>query len=347
MARRKIHAWLLRRWYGQRPIWFFIPLAGMFAVLTAVRRWCYRHGILRVVKLPVPVIVVGNITVGGTGKTPLVIWLSQSLQKQGYRPGIITRGYGGQSKRWPLAVTPQADPMLAGDEAVLLAIRTQVPVMAGPDRVQAAQNLLKENSVNVIISDDGLQHYHLARTLSIILLDGQRCLGNGWRLPAGPLREPAARLKEADFVICKMDSTMNAALPAGALALRLSLEHAVNISDGSSRPLIEFAGQQVHAVAGIGHPQQFFETLGKYGLRVDGRALPDHAELSEADLIFDDEAPVLMTEKDAIKCRDLRLPRHWYVPASVEFAGEDAARILKFVRQQLTSMNVEPVNTND
>jgi len=344
MARRKIHAWLLRRWYGQRPIWFFIPLVGVFAALTALRRWCYRHGILPVVELPVPVIVVGNITIGGTGKTPFVIWLTQALQKQGYRPGIITRGYGGQSKQWPLAVTPQTDPMLAGDEAVLLAQRTQVPVMAGPDRTQAAQNLLKENPVNVIISDDGLQHYRLARTLSVILLDGRRCLGNGWRLPAGPLRESTARLKEADFVICKMDSTMNAALPAGALALRLSLEHAVNISDGSSRPLAEFAGRQVHAVAGIGHPQQFFEALGKYGLRVDGRALPDHAELSEADLTFDDEAPVLMTEKDAVKCRSLHLPRHWYVPANVEFAEEDAARILKSVRQQLMSQGVTPMN---
>lgn len=344
MARRKIHAWLLRRWYGQRPIWFFIPLAGVFAALTAVRRWCYRHGILPVVELPVPVIVVGNITIGGTGKTPLVIWLTQTLQKQGYRPGIITRGYGGQSKHWPLAVTPQTDPMLAGDEAVLLAQRTQVPVMTGPDRAQAAQNLLKESPVNVIISDDGLQHYRLACTLSVILLDGRRYLGNGWRLPAGPLRESTARLKEADFVICKMDSTMNAALPAGALALRLSLEHAVNISDGSSRPLAEFAGRQVHAVAGIGHPQQFFEALGKYGLRVDGRALPDHAELSEADLTFGDDTPVLMTEKDAVKCRSLHLPRHWYVPANVEFAEEDAARILNSVRQQLMSQGVTPVN---
>ncbi len=344
MARRKIHAWLLRRWYGQRPIWFFIPLAGMFAALTAVRRWCYRHGILRVVELPIPIIVVGNITVGGTGKTPFVIWLAQALQKHGYRPGIITRGYGGQSKQWPLAVTPQTDPTLAGDEAVLLAQRTQVPVMAGPNRVQAAQNLLKENPVNVIISDDGLQHYRLARALSVILLDGRRCLGNGWRLPAGPLRESAARLKEADFVICKMDSAVHAALPAGALALRLSLEHAVKISDGSSLPLTEFAGRQVHAVAGIGHPQQFFDALGKYGLRVDGRALPDHAELSEADLTFGDDTPVLMTEKDAVKCRDLRLPRHWYVPASVEFAEEDAARILNSVRRQLMSQGVTPMN---
>lgn len=344
MARRKIHAWLLRRWYGQRPIWFFIPLAGVFAALTAVRRWCYRRGILQVMELPVPVIVVGNITVGGTGKTPFVIWFTQMLQMQGYRPGIITRGYGGQSEQWPLAVTPQTDPMLAGDEAVLLAIRTQVPVMAGPNRVQAAQYLLKDNSVNVIISDDGLQHYRLARALSVILLDGQRYLGNGWRLPAGPLREPAVRLKEADFVICKVDSTLNAAQPAGALALRLSLEHAINISDGSSRPLAEFAGRQVHAVAGIGHPQQFFEALKKHGLLVDGRALPDHTELSQADLSFGDDVPVLMTEKDAIKCRGLRLPHHWYVPATVEFAEEDVARILKSIRQKLTSQGVTPVN---
>ncbi|HVC36980.1 MAG TPA: tetraacyldisaccharide 4'-kinase, partial [Gammaproteobacteria bacterium] len=261
MARRKIHTWLLRRWYGDRPIWLFIPLSGLFAALTAVRRWCYRRGILQVVELPVPVIVVGNITVGGTGKTPFVIWFTQMLQMQGYRPGIIARGYGGQSEQWPLAVTPQTDPVLAGDEAVLLAQHTQVPVVTGPDRVQAAQYLLKENSVNVIVSDDGLQHYRLARALSVIMLDGQRCLGNGWRLPAGPLRESAVRLNEADFVICKSASAMGAALPADALAMHLSLENAIKISDGLSRPLAEFSGRQVHAVAGIGHPQQFFDAL--------------------------------------------------------------------------------------
>lgn len=337
MARRNIHAWLLRRWYGSRPIGLFIPLAGLFAGLTALRRWCFRCGIFKVIKLPVPVIVIGNITVGGTGKTPFVIWLTQVLQKQGYRPGIITRGYGGRSEHWPVLATAQTDPAMAGDEAVLLATRTQLPVCAGPDRVQAAHYLLQQTSVNVIVSDDGLQHYRLGRDLSVIMLDGKRSLGNGWRLPAGPLRESAVRLGEVDLVICKMEIVTDSVWPAGALAMHLSLKDAVRIPDGARRPLAEFAGRPVHALAGIGNPQQFFDALGRYGLLVDGRALPDHAELSQADLTFNDAAPVMMTEKDAIKCRGLHLPHHWYVPARMEFNQQDAARILDKVRQELNA----------
>ncbi|MGA9855934.1 MAG: tetraacyldisaccharide 4'-kinase [Gammaproteobacteria bacterium] len=347
MARRKIHAWLLRRWYGDRPIGLFIPLAGLFALLTVIRRWCYRHGILRVVKLPMPVIVVGNITVGGTGKTPFVLWLTQALQKQGYRLAIITRGYGGKSGHWPLLVTPQTDPAMAGDEAVLLARRTGVPVSAGPDRVQAARHLLRQITVDVIMSDDGLQHYHLGRNLSVIMLDGRRYLGNGWRLPAGPLRESAALLDEADLVICKVDSSMDTILPANVFAMQLSLKHAISILDGEQRPLTEFAGLPVHALAGIGHPQQFFDALKNHGLLVDGRALPDHVEFSQADLTFDDDAPVLMTEKDAIKCRGQQLPHHWYVPASAEFNQPDTANILKIVRKKLIAKGVKPTETNN
>ena len=346
MARRKIHAWLLQRWYGDRPIGLFIPLAGLFTALTAVRRWCYRYGIFNVVELPVPIIVVGNITVGGTGKTPFVIWLAQTLQKQGFRPGIITSGYGGRSKHWPLLVTPQSDPVMAGDESVLLAGRTQVSVCAGPDRVQAAHYLLQQTTVNVIVSDDGLQHYRLGRDLSVIMLDGRRSLGNGWRLPAGPLRESAVRLEEADIVICKTGTTSDTVSPANALAMHMPLQDAVSITGGLRRPLAEFSGRPVHALAGIGHPQQFFDALGRHGLHVDGRAFPDHAELSQADLTFSDDAPVLMTEKDAIKCRGLHLLHHWYVPASAEFNQQDAARILSTVRQKLTTKGVKPANTH-
>ncbi len=344
MSRKRLRAWLLRRWYDGGPVWFFIPLTALFIGLTAIRRWCYRRGIFTAVTLPAPVIVVGNITVGGTGKTPFVVWLAQVLQAQGYQPGIIARGYAGKSEHWPLLVTSATDPMLAGDEAVLLARRTHLPVMVGPDRVNAARCMLEKFPVNVIISDDGLQHYRMARLIDIIMLDGKRGFGNLWRLPAGPLRESTGRLNEADFVVCKTDSAAMASMPAGTAVMRLSLGSAIRLGDGRSVPLAEFSGRQVHAVAGIGHPQQFFEALGKYGLRVDGRALPDHAELSEADLTFDDEAPVLMTEKDAIKCCGLRLPRHWYVPASVEFTEEDAARILKSMLQQLMSQGVTPVN---
>ncbi|MGA9852308.1 MAG: tetraacyldisaccharide 4'-kinase [Gammaproteobacteria bacterium] len=348
MTREKFHAWLLRRWYGDRPIRVFIPLAALFAVLTAARFRAYRGGIFKIALLPVPVIVVGNITVGGTGKTPFVIWLTQALKSQGFQPGILTRGYGGESAHWPLPVTPATDPVLAGDEAVLLARHTGLPVMAGPDRVNAARRLLKEFPVNVIVSDDGLQHYRLPRALEIIMLDGRRGLGNCWRLPAGPLRESAARLDQADLVICKGDLPVNVSLPTGAPVMRMELGSAVNLADGTSRPLATFSGREVHAVAGIGHPEQFFAALEGHGLKVDSRALPDHAELSEADLRFDDDGPVLMTEKDAVKCRGFRLPNHWYVTASACFSDENTACILRLARKRLLAAGVVPdgVNSN-
>ena len=336
MLPAKFNAWLMRRWYGDGPIGFLIPLAGLFVLVSGVRRWCYRHGILRVAKLPVPVIVVGNIAVGGSGKTPFAIWLAQALTHLGYHPGIITRGYGGKSTHWPLLITSQTDPHMAGDEAVLLASRTRVPVCAAPDRVKAAHCLLRHSNVDVIISDDGLQHYRLGRDVSVILLGGAGWQGNGWRLPAGPLRESKQHLREADLVICKSVTDPGPASPeASAFPMRLTLEDAVNLMDESRLPLVKFAGQRVHAVAGIGQPQQFFASLAHRGLQVDGHALPDHAPLSGSDLNFADGLPVLMTEKDAIKCRGRRLPNCWYVPATAEFTGQDADRILTTIRQRL------------
>ncbi len=334
MAHRIFHDWLLRRWYGSRPIWFFIPLAGAFAALTALRRWAYRLGVFKTVTLPVPVIVVGNITVGGTGKTPFVIWLARTLKAQGYRPGIITRGYGGKSEHWPLPVTAATDPVLAGDEALLLARHTKLPVMAGPDRIKAAQQLQNEFQVNAIISDDGLQHYRLGRTIEIIMLDGSRGLGNGWLLPAGPLREPRRRLKKANLVICK-SNIPDMPIP-GMLVMDMVLDNAISLADGASRPLMEFAGQNVHAIAGIGHPEQFFAALEGRGLRVDRRPLPDHVKPHKQDLLFEGSAPVLMTEKDAVKCSRFKLPNHWYVPATARFSDADTVRILSCLHEQLS-----------
>ena len=347
MFKQKVHAWLLRRWYSHSPIGMLIPLSGLYMLLTALRRWAYRCGILHSVFLPAPVIVVGNITVGGTGKTPFVIWLAHSLREQGYSPGIVTRGYRGQSQHWPILVTPDSDPRLAGDEAVLLARRTRLPVMADPDRLRAAQRLLDEHAVNVIVSDDGLQHYRLGRAVEIIMLDGERGLGNCWRLPAGPLREPAARLKQADFVICKMGSAAPTNVPAGALVMHLMPETVMRLSREEPFTLTQFAGQQVHAVAGIGNPQQFFAMLSDHGLRVEGRALPDHAVVSEADLSFGDDRPVFMTEKDAIKCRGFKLSNHWYVTVSARFSEDNARRILGFIRGRLMAAGAKPERAED
>lgn len=342
MPGASLHQWLLRRWYGLRPIGLLIPFAWLFVLLSTLRHACYAHGIFRTVRLPVPVIVVGNITVGGTGKTPLVIWLIQELRAQGYRPGIVTRGYGGQSPQWPLPVTPTTGVEVAGDEALLLARATGVPVMAGPDRVTAARKLLSECAVDVIVSDDGLQHYRLGRDLQIVTLDGERGLGNGWRLPAGPLRESAQRLRQADVVVCKGRRPAGVELPADTPIMRMTLVEAVSLRDGTRQALSNFRDRSVHAIAGIGNPEQFFAALTAAGIQVEAHALPDHVKLSERDVSFDDHQPVLMTEKDAVKCERLHLPDHWYVPALAEFSPEHAAAISHVVQACLRPVGVPP-----
>lgn len=331
MTRTGLHQWLLRRWYGSGPIRLLIPFSWLFILLSAIRRTCYRRGIFRSVRLPVPVIVIGNITLGGTGKTPLVIWLSQALQARGHRPGIVTRGYGGKSAHWPLPVTATTAAALAGDEAVLLARTTGLPVTAGPDRVAAARQLLHDQSVNVIVSDDGLQHYRLGRDLRIVTLDGERGCGNGWRLPAGPLRESAAAVKQADVVVCKSRLPAGMDLPPHTPVMRMRLTEAVRLRDGLRVPLANFRGRSVHSIAGIGHPEQFFALLSAAGIEVEAHAFPDHSGLTRRDLSFGDDRPVFMTEKDAVRCASLDLPDHWYVPVHAEFSRAHAAGIMRAV----------------
>jgi tetraacyldisaccharide 4'-kinase len=325
--------WLLRTWYSPNPAWFFIPIAWLFWLISSARRAAYGFGLLRSMDLPVPVVVVGNITVGGTGKTPFVIWLAGELKARGFKPGIVTRGYGVAAKA-PRLVTPDSDARQAGDEAVLMARRSGVPVAAGRDRVAAAELLLSRYSLDVILSDDGLQHYRLARRFEIVLLDGSRGLGNGWLLPAGPLRETEARLDRVWQVVIKLTPGGSFTWPDAA-RMRLHAGTAVSLMDGRREPLASFAGQSVHALAAIGNPEQFFDTLRAAGLKVDGRPLPDHAGLVQADLDFGDASPVFMTEKDAVKCAGLDAPHHWYLEAAAEFADADKARILDGIAAKL------------
>lgn len=322
--------WLLRRWYSPHPVWFLIPLAWLFWLISGLRRAAYATGILSSVTLPQPVVVVGNITVGGTGKTPFVIWLAQELRKRGHRPGIVTRGYGGNADQ-PRRAESDSDPALVGDEALLLVRHSGAPVAVGRDRVAAAKLLPQD--VDVILSDDGLQHYRLVRQHEIVLLDGSRGLGNGWLLPVGPLRETEARLGDTQVII-KVTPGGNFTWP-DALRMRLKASAAVNLKDGKRRDLSSFAGQKVHAVAGIGNPGQFFATLAAAGLEVDGRELPDHAVPTPADLDFGDDLPVFMTEKDAVKCARLALGRHWYLEAAADFDAADAQRIVEGVERAL------------
>lgn len=314
-------------WYGARPErWLLWPLSLLYRVVVAVRRRLYALGILQVHDLAPPVVVVGNITVGGTGKTPLVIWLAARLASAGRRPGIVTRGYGGRSNRWPQNVTAESDPGEVGDESVLLARRCGCPVAAGPDRVAAAR-LLEDAGVDVILSDDGLQHYRLGRRFEIVVIDAARGFGNDLLLPAGPLREPVARLDEVDAVV---ENLAPGASPSrGRIAMRLIAQAAVALDSGERRPLESFRGATVHAVAGIGNPQRFFDQLAGFGLRVIGHPMPDHAYLSAADIRFADELPVLMTEKDAVKCRAIAGASHWYVPVEASLDEPGAAELLR------------------
>ena len=275
-------------WYGGHWLfWPLVPLAGLFRLGAMLRRWAFERGWLASERLPVPVIVVGNLSVGGTGKTPLVLWLVDWLRCRGWRPGVILRGYGGQARDWPQAVLATSDPRQVGDEAVLLARKSGGPVAAGPDRVAAGRLLLTsppchtpchtpcDTPCDILISDDGLQHYRLQRDLEILVIDASRGFGNGFCLPAGPLRDPQR-----------------------------------------ARPLTSLKGQRVTAVAGIGNPERFFALLRQAGLHVDERPYPDHHAFTAAEAAAWPPGPLIMTEKDAVKCLTFAGDDHWYLPVA-------------------------------
>ena len=293
-------------------VWLLWPVAWLFAGLVGFRRWLYQRGILPSAHFPVPVLVVGNISLGGTGKTPLVVALAQLLRDAGFRPGIVLRGYRGKAQAWPCLVDQDTDPALVGDEAVLLAMRTGCPVCAGPSRSKAVELLLANSACDMIISDDGLQHYALARDLEIAVVDGATQQGNGFLLPAGPLREKPARLKRCDFVIT------NTASPLAGYWMTPKLSRLVNLMTDDTRPLTYFAGQKVHALAGIGNPQRFYDLLEQHGYLLQRHSFDDHHAYVAADLDFPDTAPVIMTEKDAVKCRAFAHDRCWFVPMELE-----------------------------
>jgi tetraacyldisaccharide 4'-kinase len=329
--------WINRIWYeGVAPPWSLLPLSQAYRGVAAARRFLYRHGLRRVVRVAAPVIVVGNLSVGGTGKTPLVLWLVAALRACGYTPGIVTRGYGGSAKQ-PCLIDATADPALVGDEPVLLARRSGADVAVGRERPRAAQ-LLIDAGCDVIVSDDGLQHYALARDCELAVVDGTRLFGNGRLLPAGPLRELPQRLASVDAVIVNGDSLQL----SGALVMRLVAQRAIALQSGVARPLQEFAGSTVHAVAGIGNPARFFSLLRAAGLTLQEQPLDDHARLVARDICFTDRNPVLMTEKDAVKCTGLTDERHWYVPVEACFDAADAERLMAIVVRKIGAARAAP-----
>lgn len=306
--KRPDHYWYTHNFFS----FLLLPLAWLYCLLTLLRRGLYRSGVLRANKIAVPVVVVGNITAGGTGKTPLVIWLAEFLQVRGWKPGIVSRGYGGKTRYYPQSVHPDSDPAQMGDEAVLLARRCGCPVVIAPHRADAARTLLP--ACDVIIADDGLQHYALARDIEIAVIDGARRFGNGHCLPAGPLREPLTRLRTVNMKVCN-----GGVAGDGEFAMRLQPLAARNLADEArTRGIGSFSGETVHAVAAIGNPVRFFNQLRALGLSVVEHAFPDHHRFTERDFRFDDGRTVFMTEKDAVKCKPFAKLHYWYLPVTAE-----------------------------
>lgn len=311
----KIRDWIQCQWTRFTP-WHFIllPLSWCFGVLAAIRRWLYKCRILKSYRLPVPVIVVGNINVGGTGKTPLVIWLAKQLKMVGFNPGIISRGYGVDLKN-TVNVTADSDPTKVGDEPVLMASRAVCPVAVSPDRIAAARMLLSQYSdCNVIISDDGLQHYRMQRDVEVVVFDANKKFGNSALLPAGPLREPINRLKNVDAVVCNGGPTSSHGLPH-SMNMQLVAENFYNLADPNQK--VEagyFKDKKLLAIAGIGNPQRFFEQLKALGLAFEARAFKDHHAYQVQDFENIAADAVIMTEKDAVKCKLFAKPNFWALP---------------------------------
>jgi len=333
-----LEAGLQRLWYGPRwlslPLW---PLGWLYRAVVAVRRALYRWRLLPVEQARIPVVVVGNLTVGGTGKTPVAAWLARQLGLRGHRVGVVLRGYGGRVVGQPQVVTPSSDPAEVGDEAVLHALRGPCVVVVGADRVAAARRAA-EAGAEIVVCDDGLQHLRLARDFEIAVVDAARGLGNGQLLPAGPLREPPGRLEHVDAVVVteRRDRAAQGVEPRRPFvaAARLCLGDAVNLVSGEHRTLDSFRQAPLHAVAGIGHPGAFFDGLRAAGLDVIEHPLTDHAALDVGSLPFPAGTTVLMTEKDAVKCRSFAGPAWWFVELEVSFERAAAQELLAAILER-------------
>jgi tetraacyldisaccharide 4'-kinase len=323
-----MHDWLVKRWYSPRAPLLLRPLSALFRLAVGLRRWAYRLGIFSSGHPGVPVIVVGNITVGGTGKTPLTLWLASQLKLKGLTVGILTRGYGGRLAG-PLIVKPDSAPADVGDETLLLAQRSGQPVALARQRLEGAR-LLAAQGCQVILADDGLQHLALKRDLEIMVVDTARGFGNGSLLPAGPLRESRRRAKRVGLVVINGPGEVARLVVGNTPVARMQLQPMPlrSLLNGQTQRLVDLKDKTVHAVAGIGDPERFFRQLREEGLTLIEHAFADHHAFVAADFAFGDEHPVLMTEKDAVKCQDFADARMWFMPVSVQMSGADAEQIL-------------------
>ncbi|NKB46493.1 MAG: tetraacyldisaccharide 4'-kinase [Legionellales bacterium] len=336
-----------RLWYAAQSRWHYplIPISWLFQAGATIRRYYQQR---RPPKVSVPIVVVGNLTVGGTGKTPLVIALADMLTQQQLKVGIVSRGYGGRAPQYPYWVTPTSDPKWVGDEPLLIAQRTRLPVVVAPDRPSAVHYLQQRTPCDVIISDDGLQHYALPRVFEIVVIDGERGLGNECCLPAGPLRESIHRLAQVDLVVVNTqhehlfhalrqryaDMTLNNAW----LQMRLQPGTITSLC----QPDLVFTpevwrGKSLHAVAAIGHPQRFFQTLRDLNFMPRCHPFADHYSWKPQDLMFGKRSVVVMTEKDAVKCRAWAMSNLWYLPVDAQFSTADQSMLVQWVQKKLTT----------
>lgn len=336
-----MYRWIHRVWYEDASSgWILLPLSGLYWVILQLRKLFYDLGFLRTVRASAPVIIVGNLTAGGTGKTPTVLWLVQELQTRGLRPGIVSRGYGGSQSGTSMRVEADTDASVAGDEPVLLARRGGCPVVVDPDRSRAAAMLI-EDGADVIIADDGLQHYRLARDYEICVIDGARGLGNRRLLPAGPLREGPDRLEDVDQVLVNGELRVReygvTVAEQNAVSFELVAAEACRLNGSLARPIERFSNTTVHGVAAIGNPQRFFDLLRGHGIQVIEHIYPDHAALTRKDLDFGDDFEVFMTEKDAVKLGRLSTDKFWYVPVELKMDPLLAAPLIEQIVSRLHS----------
>ncbi|MDH3552932.1 MAG: tetraacyldisaccharide 4'-kinase [Gammaproteobacteria bacterium] len=336
-----MYKWLHRVWYEGAPFYqLLLPFSGLYWLLITLRRGLYSIGMLGRHRAAVPVIVVGNITAGGTGKTPVTIWLARELRERGLSPGIVSRGYGGSKSSTSMRVDAASDPDVVGDEPVLLAKKAECPVVVDANRARAAQ-MLVDDGVSVIIADDGLQHYRLERNYEICVIDGSRGLGNRRLLPAGPLRETIDRLNKVDQVLIngRMRASTDATtvIEQNAIGFELVAREVRRLNGSLTRPIRGFSGTTVHAVAAIGNPTRFFDMLRSHGIQVIEHALPDHAKLDIKDLRYGDAFEILMTEKDAVKLEGTTSDKYWTVPVELEIDPVLAGPWLEQIESRLRS----------
>lgn len=323
-----------RIWSGSSLLYLMLlPLSCLYGLVSRLIRLSYRCGLRKSWRAPVPVVIVGNLTVGGNGKTPIVIWLVEQLQQRGYRVGVASRGYGGKSAVYQLVLSQNSSPLEVGDEPVLIYQRTGAPVAIAPKRSDAIQALLQQHQLDMVITDDGLQHYALQRDFEVVVIDGIRRFGNGWWLPAGPMRERASRLKSVDACVANGGVAQD-----GEIAMCLRAREAVNMLSGECCPVAKLT--HVVAVAGIGHPPRFFAMLEKLGTNVEQEvAFADHQQyqLTSLSALTPAGQTLLMTEKDAVKCHAFAQPNWWYLPVDAVLPSVEAEQLLKKIENLLSN----------